>query len=52
MVTIKVKFCITLISFIDAELFLDGGELDIEDQDVDEDHYISDFNMEDKNNPG
>lgn len=36
---------------IDAELFLDGGELDFEDQDADEDHYISDFNMEEKNNP-
>lgn len=33
-------------------MFLDGGELDFEDQDAYEDHYISDFNMEDKNNPG
>lgn len=38
---------------IDAELFLDGGELDFEDPDAFEDHYISDFNMEEKNNnPG
>jgi hypothetical protein len=30
------------------DMFLDGGELDFEDQDVLEDQYISDFGMEDK----
>ena len=47
---IRVSQFINLISLIDAELFLDGGDLDFEDQDAYEDHYISDFNMEDKNN--
>jgi hypothetical protein len=30
------------------DMFLDGGELDFEDQDVLEDQYISDFGMDEK----
>ena len=30
------------------DLFLDGGELDFEDQDALDEQYISDFNMEEK----
>jgi len=33
------------------EIFLDGGDLDIEEGDIGEDQYISDFNMEDKKEP-
>lgn len=29
------------------DMFLDGGDLDFEDQDILEDQYISDFNIED-----
>lgn len=31
---------------IDMDMFLDGGDLDFEDQDILEDQYISDFNMD------
>ena len=44
----KSKFLIKLIVFIDIDLFLDGAELDFEDQDALEDQYISDFNMDEK----
>ena len=46
---IKVSIYSLVIICIDMDLFIDGGELDLEDQDVYEEQYISDFNMEESN---
>ncbi len=32
------------IAFVDMDIFLDGGDLDIDDQDVFDEQCISDFN--------
>lgn len=50
---IRVKILSGLTVTLDAELFMDGGELDFEDQDNIEENYISDYNIDEKaGNPG
>ena len=47
---LKKKVFIFLFNLLDADLFLEGPDLEIEDQDVDDEYinYISDFNDHNK----